>query len=97
MADIVQSATNTQSDTSPVPGAVILPAFTQLDSRLLHELFSRTNSSVGNPVFITIDFDNIQRDLSQNSDSEVGLAILDIRDFDSIPSTKIISTYSFAS
>lgn len=35
--------------------------------------------------------------MSQNLDSEVRLAILDTRDFDSMPSTKLISTYSFAS
>lgn len=35
--------------------------------------------------------------MSQNLDSEVGVAILDTGDFDSVPSTKLISADSFAS
>lgn len=101
MADIVDSAPSEQADTRPLLGASVTPrAFADVDSRPLQQLLGLTTSSVCNIVFIAIDFENIaniQRDLSQNLDSEVGLAILDTRDFDSVPSTKLISTYNFAS
>jgi hypothetical protein len=51
-------------------------------------------------VFIAIDFENIpniQKDLSQNLESEVGVAVLDTEDFPSRSSAELISTYNFAS
>jgi hypothetical protein len=101
MADIVDSAPSEQVDTRPLLGASVTPrAFAEVDSRPVQELLGLTTNSVCNFVFVAIDFENIaniQRDLSQNLDSEVGLAILDTRDFDSVPSTELISTYNFAS
>ncbi len=49
-------------------------------------------------VFVAIDFENLrnlQQDLSQNQDSQVGIAILDTRDLISSPPRDAISTYNF--
>ena len=102
MADIVNSASSEQQlDTYPLLGALVTPrAFAKVDSRPLQELFGLPTSSVCNVVFIAIDFeniDNIQRDLSQNLDSEVGLVVLDTRDFHSMSPAELILTYNFAS
>jgi len=101
MADIIDSAPNEEINTRPLLGASGTPeAFAEVDSRPLQELYGLTTNLVCNIVFIAIDFENIaniKKDLSQNLDSEVGLAILDVREFDSVPSTELISTYNFAS
>ncbi len=49
-------------------------------------------------VFVAIDFENLrnlQQDLSQNQNSQVGIAILDTRDLILSPPQGAISTYSF--
>jgi hypothetical protein len=102
MADMVDSASSEhQVDTCPLLRVSVTPrAFAKVDSQPLQELFGLTASSVCDVVLIAINFENvanIQRDLSQNLDSEVGLAVLDTRDFGSMSSAGLISTYNFAS
>jgi hypothetical protein len=102
MADIVDSTSSEKRvDTRPLLGASVTPrAIAKVDSRPLKELFGLTANSVCNVVFIAIDFENIaniRRDSSHNLDSQVGLAVLDTKDFHSIPSAELISTYNFAS
>ncbi len=101
MADVVDSALSEQQvDTCPPLGVSTTPrAFAKAGSRPLQELFGLTTRSVYNVVFIAIDFENIaniQKDLSQNLDSEVGIAVLDTGDFHSMSSAKLISIYNFA-
>src|SRR4051794_36783875 len=98
MADIVDSTSSEKRvDTRPLLGASVTPrAIAKVDSRPLKELFGLTANSVCNVVFIAIDFENIaniRRDSSHNLDSQVGLAVLDTKDFHSIPSAELISTY----
>ncbi|PQE32075.1 polynucleotidyl transferase protein [Rutstroemia sp. NJR-2017a WRK4] len=74
-------------------------AFVKADSRPLQELFGLAAGSACSVVFIAIDFENIpnvQKDLSQNFESEVGVAVLDTEDLSSTSSTELISTYNFA-
>ena len=101
MADIIKPAQSKQIDICPLlGGSVAAHTIAEAESRSLQQLFDLSRTSACNVVFIAIDFENIsniQRDLSQNLDSEVGLAILDARDLDSISSTKLITTYNFAS
>lgn len=50
------------------------------------------------PIFVTIDLEylsNLKQDSSQNLNSQVGVAILDIRDLVSSPPQTAISTYNF--
>ena len=101
MTDIIEPALSKQIDIRPLlGGSVASHTVAEAESRSLQQLFGLGRTSACNVVFIAIDFENIsniQRDLSQNLDGEVGLAILDARDLDSISSTKLIATYNFAS
>jgi hypothetical protein len=85
----------------PSIGSIDYPrAFVKADSRPLQELFGLAARSGCNVMFIAIDFENIaniQEDLSQNVNSEVGVAVLDAEDFYSVSSAELISTYNFAS
>ena len=101
MAGIIKPALSEQIDIRPLlAGSVATHTIAEAESRSLQQLFGLGRTSACNIVLIAIDFENIsniQRDLSQNLDSEVGLAILDARDLDSISSTKLIATYNFTS
>jgi hypothetical protein len=82
------------------------PTINKNGLQLLQELLGLGPADLSDPlgihdaVLIAIDFEqlgNIRQDDSLNLDSQVGLAILNVRDIMSLNPSEIISTFQFAS